>query len=580
MLFRVYIDFVPELVDALGGVAKKPLKNMYSGADGTGGMIGGLNNFINSQVYGSRAYQLLNKKLLSPIQQRMGLLHYVDRVSNKITGSEKDSIIRGAKGVIKKTAGVATMWSSFTGNINGDLGVYNVEKEQQKVTDGLKALSEKRAKFAEKFAELRNSLKKGDEQKNRDLMQKMLSEDKNILDKSVESLDARYEQLKGEKEKVLSSKGLLEHKLDELESKQSQLDQSRIDLTVDRQRLDDIQRNDAELMQLKDQRDPLDVNKVEERYQQLLQERFGDQERGVAQRQQQLESEALSLEQERENYAQQLTKHQQEAEVYNENLQKFEDDRNLVQQQYELYEEQQRVLDGGVSKYEIEDGLANIQEQMNQTAGLFEKRQEELSNAQTQLAEQLRQLDDLNKELEQQRQLAEQLAKEVQRNKDEVTDETEASQLKLNQALENRYQEQQSNVEQLQARLEEGREAYNQNFETQVQEYNKYSEDMAKAQEEVSNTQYIYDLQKSELDEYKNSVQDKWGSDDLYLEPQQQVQSEHLAYDEVSQLQEEHTETAMEKIMKIQEEAEIYQEKMDHMKKLEEEIFEERRKIK
>ena len=366
---------------------------------------------------------------------------------------------------------------------------------------------------------------------------------------------------------------MLENKLDALENKQGQLDQGRKDLTVERQRLDDIQRNDAELMQLKGQRDPLDINKVEERYQQLLQERFGDQERGIAQKQQQLERDASSLEQERQNFAQQLTKHQQNAETYNENLQKFEGERNLVQQQYQLYEEQQRVLNGGVSKYEIEDGLVNTKEQMNQTVGLFEKRQEELSSSQTQLAEQLRQLDDLNKELEQQRQLAEQLAKEVQKNKSEVTDETEAPQLKLNQALENRYQEQQSNVEQLQAQIDEGREAYNRNFETQVQEYNKYSEDMARAKEEVSNTQYMYDLQKSELDAYKGSVQDKWGSEGLYLEPQQQALGE-------VQVQDQHLETAMEKIMKIQEEAERYQEKIDHMKKLEEEIFEEMRRIK
>ena len=129
-----------------------------------------------------------------------------------------------------------------------------------------------------------------------------------------------------------------------------------------------------------------------------------------------------------------------------------------MQQQYQLYEEQQRVLNGGVSKYEIEDGLVNTKEQMNQTVGLFEKRQEELSSSQTQLAEQLRQLDDLNKELEQQRQLAEQLAKEVQKNKSEVTDETEAPQLKLNQALENRYQEQQVMLSSYKLRLtKEGR---------------------------------------------------------------------------------------------------------------------------
>ncbi len=596
VLFRVYMDFVPELVDALGGVAKKPLKGMYEGAMAA---FDGFVKDVKEEIKDSKAYKLLNKKILSPIQQRMGLMHYVDRASNKIAGTEKDGVIKGVRDlgkllekleIIDSTAKewkeskdwgkgkkevnytVPGLWSRFTGDIQGDLNVYDYRKEQRKVDASMEKLGKKMSEFSKNFAELRKSLKKGDEQKNRDLMQKMLSKDKKILDKSVKRLDTTYEQLKGEKGKILNSKELLENKLDALENKQGQLDQGRKDLTVERQRLDDIQKNDAELMQLKGQRDPLDINKVEERYQQLFQERFGDQERSIVQKQQQLERDASSLEQERQNFAQQLTKHQQNAETYNENLQKFEGERNLVQQQYQLYEEQQRVLDGGVSKYEIEDGLVNTKEQMNQTVGLFEKRQEELSSSQTQLAEQLRQLDDLNKELEQQRQLSEQLAKEVQKNKSEVTDETEAPQLKLNQALENRYQEQQSNVEQLQAQIDEGREAYNRNFETQVQEYNKYSEDMARAKEEVSNTQYMYDLQKSELDSYK-TVQDKWGSEDLYLEPKQQALGE-------VQVQEQHLETAMEKIMKIQEEAERYQEKIDHMKKLEEEIFEERRRIK
>ena len=62
---------------------------------------------------------------------------------------------------------------------------------------------------------------------------------------------------------------------------------------------------------------------------------------------------------------------------------------------------------------------------------------------------------------------------------------------------------------------------------------------MTKAQEEVVSTQFAYDQQKSEIDDYRSSVQDKWVSDDLYLEPQQ-VASQGV-------MQEEHTETAMEK---------------------------------
>ncbi len=570
VLFKVYMDYVPELVDALGGVAKKPLSGVYGGA------MAAFDGFVQDQVYGSKAYKFLDSKVLSPIQQRMGLLHYVDRASNKIMGTEKDSIIKGGKGVITKASGTVTgMWSDFTGDIKGDLGVYNIKKEQDKVADGLKDLKSKGKEFAKEFAKLRVSLKSGskdDQEKNRDLMQKMLSEDKNVLDKSTKNLDVKYEQLKGDKGKILSSKELLENKLNDIDGKQSQLDQKGSDLSLERQNLDDIQRNDAELMRLKDQRDPLDVNKVEEKYQELLQERFGDQENSLAVKQQQLEDERLSLEQERSNYTEQLTQHQQEVENYQNSIKEFEENRNLVQQQYELYEEQQRVLEGGISKYEIEEGLNRTQESMDQTVGVFQQKHEELSNSQAQLEEQLRQLDELNKKMEQEKALAEQLAQELQKNKDQVTDETEASQLKLNDALENRYVEQQSHVEQLQTQLEERSEVYNQDLAFQTQEYSKYSEDMARTQEEVASTQFAYDQQKSEMDDYRSSVQDKWSSDDLYLEPKpQQV---------VPDATEEHTETAMEKIMKIQEESKRYEERMDKMKKLEAEIFEESRRIK
>ena len=570
VLFKVYMDYVPELVDALGGVAKKPLSGMYGGA------MAAFDSFVQDQVYGSKAYKFLDSKVLSPIQQRMGLLHYVDRASNKTISTEKDSIIKGGKGAVTEVSKTITkMWGDFTGDIKGDLGVYNIKKEQDKVVDKLKDLKSKGKEFAKEFAKLRVSLKSGskdDQEKNRDLMQKMLSEDKKVLDKSTKNLDVKYEQLKGDKGKISSSKELLENKLNDIDGKQGQLDQKGSDLSLERQNLDDIQRNDAELMRLKDQRDPLDVNKVEERYQELLKERFGDQENSLAVKQQQLEDERLSLEQERSNYTEQLTQHQQEVENYQNSIKEFEENRNLVQQQYELYEEQQRVLEGGISKYEIEEGLNRTQESMDQTVGVFQQKHEELSNSQAQLEEQLRQLDELNKKMEQEKALAEQLAQELQKNKDQVTDETEASQLKLNDALENRYVEQQSHVEQLQTQLEERSEVYNQDLTFQTQEYSKYSEDMARTQEEVASTQFAYDQQKSEMDDYRSSVQDKWSSDDLYLEPKpQQV---------VPDATEEHTETAMEKIMKIQEESKRYEERMDKMKKLEAEIFEESRRIK
>ncbi len=106
--------------------------------------------------------------------------------------------------------------------------------------------------------------------------------------------------------------------------------------------------------------------------------------------------------------------------------------------------------------------------------------------------------------------------------------------------------------------------------EYQAQKYDQYSQDMARDQDELANTQYAYEQQKSEYENLpQSSIEGRWDSDELQLEPQSTSGQEIH-----------HEETAMEKIAKIQEETERYQQKMDQMKKLEEEIFEESRRIK
>ncbi len=568
VLFRVYIDYVPQLVDALGGVAKRPLSGVYDGA------MQAADGFMKNQIYGSRLYQALDKNVLSPIKQRMGLLHYVDRASNKAFGTKKDSVISSVRGLqdlaknFDDKYNIATrkgqnneedkkgLWDRFTGDPKDELGVYNITKEKEKVGKQLTKLKKTGELFGKEFGKLKQAMKdrksRKIDAKNRDLMKKMLDEDKSILDKSVQNLDARHEQLITEKGAVLDSKQLLEGKLDEIEKSQNKLSQGEVEFDQARRNLDDIQRQDDELMALKDQRDPLNVSNIEERYQELLQEKYGDQERILAEKQQQIEQDRLLLEQERENYAKQLETHQQNVEDYQKSVSAFEEDRRLVQEQYELYEEQQRVLDGGMSKYEIEENLSRTYEGMNQAVDSFQSRQQELSTSQVQLEEQLRQLDELNKQLEQQRELSEQIAQEIQNKKDEpLGDQDEGERLRLNDALEKRYAEQQVQIEQLQTELDQGRETYNQEYEYQAQKYDQYSQDMARDQDELANTQYAYEQQKSEYENLpQSSIEGRWDSDELQLEPQSTSGQEIH-----------HEETAMEKIAKIQEETERYQQK-------------------
>jgi chromosome segregation ATPase len=524
VLFIVYIDYVPTLVDALGGVAKKPLSGIYMGGDydkfmedptrnSPPGLTQSFDGFMKHNSY----IQAFNKNILSPIKQRMGLLHYVDRASHNAFGTKKDSIIKeGMEAVEKSNKFVTDKWSSFTGDPQGELGVYDVKKEEGKVYEKLKDLRAKGQDFTEAFGKLKQALKdrkvrKGEE-KSRDLMKKMLDEDKGFLDKSVENLDARYQQLITQKDAVLDSKQLLEGKLDEIERGQNKLNQSEAEFDQARRSLDDIQRKDDELMALKDQRDPLNVKDVEESYQKLLQEKYGNQERILAEKQQQIEQDRSLLEQKRENYTQQLETHQQNVEDYQRSVSEFEEDRRLVQEQYELYEEQQRVLEGGISQYEIENNLNRTYEEMEQTVDLFQNRQQELSTSQAQLEEQLRQLDELNKQLEQQRELSEQLAQEIQNKKDEpLGDQDQGERLRLNDALEKRYAEQQVQIEQLQAELDQGRETYSQEYEYQAQKYDQYSQDMARDQDELANTQYAYEQQKSEYESFsQSSIEGRW----------------------------------------------------------------------
>ena len=105
------------------------------------GMMKSFDGFMKNEVYSSRGYKMLSAKVFSPIQQRMGLLHYVDRVSNKTLGTEKDSAIalfralKGKMGEINDKYSITThkgedgvnrkgVWDSLTGDIHGDIGIY------------------------------------------------------------------------------------------------------------------------------------------------------------------------------------------------------------------------------------------------------------------------------------------------------------------------------------------------------------------------------------------------------------------------------------------------------------------------
>ena len=310
VLFRVYMDYVPELVDALGGAARRPLSGMYMGYGGAPGIIKSFENFMRETVYDSRLYQFLDKKVLSPAKQgmikRLSPVHYVDKTLSKL-GMKEGTVTKGVGGAYQKISGVIGgyrdekgvahhgIWKSFVSNPTGDLGIIDFEKERQKgdiswkefekqhgkygykligkgIIGGAQLVSEggligrlavKGGRLVRRGIEELQERRKPMDQKNRELMEKLLAEDKVILDGRVKDLNERYEELKNEKAKLT------------LESSEEDL------------------RN------------------------------------------------------------------------YRDALKAFEGDRELVKQELKLYEEQERVLSGGLSNYEIQEGLSQIQAEMD-----------------------------------------------------------------------------------------------------------------------------------------------------------------------------------------------------------------------
>ena len=219
VLFRVYMDYVPELVDALGGAARRPLSGIYMGGGSSPGIIKSFENFMRDEIYNSKAYQALDAKVLSPMKQRLSPLYYVDKGLSKIPklGIRKGAMLKGISKVYEGTSQAGSkLWDSFVSNPGEGLGVMDLGKEMQIGDKDWKEFEKRFGKYGykiigkgiagtgklarkgiDKFREWRKPI----DQKNKELMQKMLAEDKVLLDKRVQDINESYKQLKNAKEK-------------------------------------------------------------------------------------------------------------------------------------------------------------------------------------------------------------------------------------------------------------------------------------------------------------------------------------------------------------------------------------------
>ena len=494
VLFRVYMDYVPELVDALGGAARRPLSGMYMGSAGAPGIIKSFENFMK-EVYDTDFYKALDKAVLSPVKQgvmkRLSPVYYIDKGVSKL-GVKEGTVMKGVSKAYKEISEVIGgytdergithrgIWDSFTSNPeNEGLGIVDIGKEEEKGKASWKEFERRYGKYGYKLigkgivggAQLawkggklvgkgavegarlaRRGIeelwerRKSMDQRNKELIQKVLAEDKVILDGRVQGLNERYEKLKNEKTKLTP------------ESSEEDL------------------RN------------------------------------------------------------------------YKERLKAFEGDRELIKQELKLYEEQERVLSGGLSDYEIQEGLNQVQNEMDNKVSIIKNKEENFSRFQEQLGKNIQGLEERGAKLEEKKielegrrveleekkntldkdieDLAIQKNKQIEKlaKKDPLSAAVEMEKLEKDYTakeygLKQKYVSEEQKLEREYSEMEIERRKLDDDYSIAIQaykiEHDEFVQEVEKTKGEVNNLQFVYDEQRTELDRYNKEFEDMWSSQDL-----------------------------------------------------------------
>ena len=500
ILFRVYMDYVPELVDALSGAARRPLSGMYMGSTSTPGIMKSFENFMK-EVYNTDTYKALDKAILSPVKQgvmkRLSPVYYIDKAASKL-GMEKGKIMKGVSKGYKGISEVGKLWDNFVSNPTGDLGVINLAKEKDKGDKAWKDFEKQHGKYGYKLigkgvvggAQLaweggklagkggklvRKGIgelwerRKPMDQRNRELMRKMLDEDKVILDGRVQALDERYEQLKNEKAKLTP-------------------ESSKEDL---------------------------------EKYRNAL-EKF---------------------ETDRELVKQELSLYKDQERVIDGKLSQYEIQEGLNQIKTEV---DKRVL----SMKQKREDFTNLQKQLD-------KPMKDLEERRAKLEEKRINLEGKRAELEEQKKRSDQEMEELAK-KDPLSAGIEKDKFEKDYGLKKRELDREDkDIEVERIKLDDD---YKVTTGAYKMAHDEFTQEVEKAKSEIDNLQFVYDEQKAELDQYKQEFEDKWSTQDLAKDildrevPHEEVEEKHSSSEKIKEIEEtvQKSEKEIERLEKLQ----------------------------
>lgn len=391
VVFRVYMDYVPELVDALGGMAKQPFKNLYGGTSGSqGGIMANSSQFLTTNVYSNKYYQAFSKTALSPMKERLSPLYWVETLVPFMRHGAITELNTWTSDKVQKGMGVVdALHTNLTSNPQGSgLNVVNIANETKKGKDAFASFEELHGKYGYKLigkpvvyaavgtgkllykgGELAwkggqmardglQNLWKGNppiDQQNQEFMRGMLAEDKVILDQRLQQLGDASERLKSDKVDILGNQTILQETSNELIERGAQLSQARQDLEV------------------------LKVTKPDEY---LVQET-------------ELTKQVKVWEQDCIAYNDKLDIHQDSIVKYQENIGEFTSERELVKQELFLYIEQKDNLDTSYPPQKDVTTDSNLHVPEQNLVDQLTLMQEEVKKSQEEIAR-LDRLDKLN----------------------------------------------------------------------------------------------------------------------------------------------------------------------------------------
>jgi hypothetical protein len=595
MLFRGYIDYVPELVDALGDVARRPLTSFYGGVGG--GIIGSMNKFLENNVYNTKSYKYMRGKVQSA-RRIVSPVHYIDFAASKLSGGKikKGAILSVASNTYKAGSNlIANKYKTFVSNQEGHLGVFSTRD-----SDDVRRFENRYGKYGYKLVgkglgnaaiygwkkgkklgniartgwqKLRGKDEKSLARADNKLMEQMLEKDGMILEERMNDVHNKYEQLTTARAHILREKDALQNELNIINISSKEIDAEGAILTRERQNLmldKAIYHAERDLEAMKNNRGGVDLGVKrsqvdEEQHKMMLDETIYHTEKDLVRKENALQEREQKLAEYTEQYHANLNVYNEMLDSYKEELVGFKQERSLVKEEMQLYQDQKMVLSGELSYYELQEEMRETQMQLQEKLDPIIAMQEKFSQDNIRLEKELEDLDESNAKLE----------------ADRVALEAAATELDNHAADQNNYQRMQEQVQEREAALardeaalEERNVKYSKKIDKQIAEYQQFVEEINRKKEELENIQAVYKEQDNAVYNQVREIKDMWSNksleiDDVSLQEPADRQDEDAApAAEVERQNEEDKDV----VVDIERKAEAIREHMQRLKDKQEEL--------